>query len=158
LSWEPYENGDADQTVKTKKKSRKTNEDGATLNEDETSQAASTADGDTTAKTKKKRTPKVESNIENIDSVPIPTTEEEPVKKKQSKTPKTTSIEGDVQIIDDSTLNEPEVTPKVKKCKTPKATTDDLEQNNNYEYATTSGIYKEMMQVTIINQNFTFLF
>jgi hypothetical protein len=139
-----HENGYTDEAVKTKKKSRKTNEDGATLNEDETSQAASTVDGDTAAKTKKKRTPKVESNNENIDPVPIPTTEEVPVKKKKSKTPKTTSVEGDVQIIDGSTLNEPEAAPKVKKpkkSKTPKATTDDPEQNDNYEYATTSGIY-----------------
>jgi hypothetical protein len=124
---QPYENGHTDETPKTKKKSRKTQENG-----DDTSQAVQSVDGETVVKPRKKRAPKVESNDENIN--PTPSTEE-PVKKRKSKTPKSTGIEEDNQMVDISTTNEldlsTEATPKVRKPKkhrTPKPTTDTLDE------------------------------
>ena len=115
------------------------------------SQAAPSDDGEASVKPKKKRAPKVESNNENID--PVPAEEEQPVKKKKSKTPKTTPIDDDGQIPDNSTINEldpsAETTPKVKKPKkhkTPKIidpadTFNDVQTNNYDEYSTNQGIY-----------------
>jgi hypothetical protein len=149
----PYENGHTDETVKTKKKNRKTHENGEIQNGEETSQVIPSVDGETVVKTKKKRAPKIESNNETIDLMPI--TEEEPIKKKKSKTPKSTPIDEDFEIIENSTINElepsTEVTTKIKKSKkrkTPKTSTDpsadtlqDVETNNSYEYSTNPGIY-----------------
>jgi hypothetical protein len=141
---ESVENGHTDDAVKTKKKTRKTHENGATQNDEETAQAAPADDGEASVKPKKKRAPKVESNNENID--PVPAEEEQPVKKKKSKTPKTTPIDGDGQIPDSLSINEldpsAEATPKVKKpkkSKTPKTTTDTFDDAN--EYSTNQGIY-----------------
>jgi len=143
----PYENGHYDEVVKTKKKNRKTHQNGETHNEgEENSQVAPSADGETVVKPKKKRPPKAESNNENIDPIPI-TTGEEPVKKKKSKKPKSTLIDGDSQLIEDSITNELEPTTKVKKSKkhkTPKISADtfvDIHTDISNEYSTNPGIY-----------------
>jgi hypothetical protein len=144
-----YENGHTDEAVKTKKKSRKTHENGETKNGEETGLALASADGETAVKPKKKRAPKIESNNENIDPVPTTTADEEPVKKKKSKTPKSTPTK------ENSTINEldpsAEKTTKVKKQKkhkAPKISTDpsadtfnDVQINSYDEYSTNQGIY-----------------
>ncbi|UJR36643.1 hypothetical protein I4U23_029361 [Adineta vaga] len=144
---ELVENGHTEEAVKAKKKSRKVHETGVTQDEIENSQSMpAAADGEAAVKPKKKRAPKAESNIENID--PIPTTETEPVKKKKSKAPKVPTTEEDFQMNDNSSINQldptTEMTPKVKKPKkrkTPK-TTDTADGTQDYanEYAY-SGIY-----------------
>lgn len=144
---QPYENGHYDEVVKTKKKSRKTQ------NEDEPSEVVPPADGETVVKPKKKRAPKVETNNENIDPIPA-STGEQPVKKKKSKTPKSTPIDENGETVEISTLNEFELstetptTTKVKKSKkhkTPKTSTDptadDTQTNDFNDYSTNPGIY-----------------
>lgn len=147
-----YENGSSDGVVKTKKKTRKVQENGETQNEYESAKADPPINDDETAvKPKKKRAPKVQSNNENID--PLPTTAEaEPVKKKKTKAPKLPTMEEDIQVIDSVPTDDfdqpPIETPvkvkKPKKAKAPKVATESFDDgliNNSNGYANSSGIY-----------------
>ncbi|CAF1081396.1 unnamed protein product [Adineta steineri] len=144
----PYESAYTDEVVKTKKKSRQTHENSGIENEPEASQPTPSMDGEPVVKIKKKRAPKVEANIENID--PLPTDEVEPVKKKKSKAPKAVPTDGDFQTTDNPTMNEldptAEMTPKVKKPKKHKSNKSidpsiDTFDSNNYGDYTNAGIY-----------------
>lgn len=131
---EPAAEGDSAQTeekTKTKKKTRKVEENGEALNGAEMPKAVAEADGEATAaKPKKKKAPKHESNTENIDPV-VTDGIDEPVRKKKSKAPKATPMEEDLPTVVDL---EPtaEFVPKVKKskkAKQPKTTGDSATEN-----------------------------
>lgn len=136
----------AEEGVKTKKKSRKTVDDGVIHNDGDAAQIVSSADGETAVKPKKKRAPKIESNNENID--PIPPGDEAPVKKKKPKAPKITSIDDIPPVLEDVPIDDLEPSTgkvkKAKKSKKSKTTTDVFNDGQVYdsnEYSTNPGIY-----------------
>ncbi|CAF1030993.1 unnamed protein product [Adineta ricciae] len=128
------ENGQTEEVVKSKKKSHKVPENGKVQDNIDISQLTPSADGETVAKPKKKRAPKAESNIENID--PSQISETEPTKKKKAKAPKVPATEDDFQINDSTQLDlSIEMAPKVKKSKkhkTPKTTDTLLDGTQDY--------------------------
>ena len=135
-----------EEVVKTKKKSRKTEDDGAVLDDGEASQIFPSANGETTIKPKKKRAPKIESNNENID--PIPTGSDTPVKKKKSKAPKATTIDDVPPMLEDAPIDDFDPSTvkvkKAKKSKKSKTTSDVFSDGQVYdsnEYSTNPGIY-----------------
>ena len=131
---EPAAEGDSaptEEKTKTKKKSRKVEENGEALNGTEMATAVAEAEGEaTTAKPKKKKAPKHESNTENIDPV-VPDGIDEPVKKKKSKAPKATTAEEDLPTVGDleSTTEPVPKVKKSKKAKQPKTTSDSAAEN-----------------------------
>lgn len=138
--------GQVEEVVKSKKKSRKTEDNGAIPDDEGASKIVPSADGETSTKPKKKRAPKIESNNENID--PIPIDEEAPVKKKKSKAPKPTSIDDIPPALDDFTIDDLDSSTvkvkKVKKSKKSKVSTDVFNDGQVYdsnEYSTNPGIY-----------------
>ena len=135
-----------EEVVKTKKTSRKTEDDGAVLDDGEASQIFPSANGETTIKPKKKRAPKIESNNENID--PIPTGSDTPVKKKKSKAPKATTIDDVPAMLEDAPIDDFDPSTvkvkKSKKSKKSKTTSDVFSDGQVYdsnEYSTNPGIY-----------------
>lgn len=109
---------------KTKKKARAPEEKGA-------EPAVAENNGDASVKPKKKRAPKIEENLENIDPVvvaEVPATAEEPVKKKKARAPKASAVTEEASPNDPPFVNAYEepigevVAPKVKKTKKPKST------------------------------------
>lgn len=122
---------------KTKKKPRASEENTIEPGTSETN-------GDTTVKPKKKRAPKMETDLENIDPVvasEAPVTTDEPVKKKKAKAPKASAIVEDIPQTDPPVSNAyeepigdivaPQSKSKKKVKKTPVVENDSVDMTAN---------------------------